>query len=65
MATPKDRKLIQITSEAYQHLLRVRDARTKELKFRLVSLTDCASELIMNTPINDGHDPCEDDKEDK
>ena len=54
MATPNNRKLIQISSDAYLHLLKLRDAQARALNFPNISITNCASNLILTTPVSNG-----------
>ena len=55
MPTPKNRKLIQITTEAYEHLVKLRKAQERSMYFSSLSLTTCASVLILSTPIKNGN----------
>lgn len=56
MSIPLNRKLIAISTEAYAYLMKLRQAEAKRLGFRLVTITDYASTLILATPIpNNGH----------
>ena len=55
MPTNKNRKLIQITTEAYQHLVKLRKAQERSMYFSSLSLTTCASALILSTPIKNGN----------
>lgn len=51
MKNPPTRKVIAISKDAYEHLLKLRMARAKELNYRLVQLIDVASNVILNTPL--------------
>jgi hypothetical protein len=58
MSTPLNRKLVQISTEAYDHLAKLREAEARRLNLRVFTLTDYVSNLILSTPVpGNGHKP--------
>jgi hypothetical protein len=51
------RKLIAISETAFKYLLLLRDAEAKRLNYRLVTITDFATNLILAQPVPDGAGP--------
>ena len=51
MSTPSNRKLIQISEEAYERLLILRNAQAKALNISKWSITNCASTVILSSPM--------------
>lgn len=55
MPTPRNRKLVQTTDVAYEHLLKLRDAQSKAMGYSSLSITNYISNLILSTPIPNGN----------
>lgn len=49
------RKLVTMSEQAYEHLKKLRDAEKQRLNLRTLTITDFATNLILNQPMPNGN----------